>query len=766
LRHYITSLALIVGLSAVAEELDFNRDVKPVLSNYCWACHGPDEQNREAKLRLDKHDGLLKDRDGVTPMVPGKPDKSELFARMISDDPDEVMPPPKSKQRPSKAEIEIIRQWIADGGKWEEHWAFVTPKRPKPPETKTKDWATSPIDHFVLRRVERAKLEPGKLADKRTLIRRVSLHLTGLPPTPTEVQAFLDDKSPDAYAKVVDRLLASERYGEHMAVTWLENSRYADTDGYQNDRYRYHWAWRDWVIKAYNANMPFDVFVTKQLAGDMLPDATRTDQIATGFGRNHRINSEAGSIAAEWHAEYVADRVETLGTLFLGLTMTCSRCHDHKYDPVSQKEFYQLAAYFNNVPEHGVGPNNGNTPPFIPVPKSWPNPSDAENTFVVPEPVKLRPNQGFPGFERPQPGKEGTVMVMHEMKEPRPTYVLQRGLYDQPDKSEVLKPGVPQSVDKVGGDFPPNRIGLAQWLLDPSHPLTARVTVNRIWQHFFGIGIVKTSENFGVQGEPPSHRQLLDWLAREFVDGGWDLKALQKTIVMSTTYRQASVASKKAIAKDPDNRLLSRGPRYRMSSFMLRDQALSTSGLLVNKMYGKPVKPYMPPKIWKSISNNAYKQDKGEKLYRRSLYTYWRRTIPPPTMMTFNSANREFCSVREERTNTPLQALTMMNNVTFVESARLIAERMLRDGGTSATDQLEFLYEHLLCRPPTKLELQRLAADYAAYAADFKGRPEATKELLKVGERKHDATLDPVQLAAATLVASTVLNLDETMTLE
>jgi hypothetical protein len=344
--------------------------------------------------------------------------------------------------------------------------------------------------------------------------------------------------------------------------------------------------------------------------------------------------------------------------------------------------------------------------------------------------------------------------------------VLQRGLYDQPDKSEVLKPGVPQSVDKAGGDFEPNRIGLAKWLLDPSHPLTARVTVNRIWQHFFGIGLVKTSENFGVQGEPPSHRQLLDWLAREFVDGGWDLKALQKTIVMSATYRQSSVANKQAIAKDPDNRLLSRGPRYRMSSFMLRDQALSTSGLLVNKMYGEPVKPYMPPKIWKSISNNAYKQDKGAKLYRRSLYTYWRRTIPPPTMMTFNSANREFCSVREERTNTPLQALTMMNNITFVESSRLIAERMLKQGGKTASEQVGFLYEHLLCRPPSRLELQRLAADYEAYAADFKDRPEATKELLKVGERKHDATLDPVQLAAATMVASTVLNLDETMTLE
>jgi hypothetical protein len=549
-----------------------------------------------------------------------------------------------------------------------------------------------------------------------------------------------------------------------MARPWLDAARYADTDGYQNDRTRYMWPWRDWVIMALNENMPFDQFTIEQLAGDMLPNATLFQQIATGFGRNHRINSEGGSIPEEWAVEYVVDRVDTLGTVWLGLTVSCARCHDHKYDPLTQRDYYRLFAFFNNVPEWGLGPNNGNSPPFIAFPKSWPHLSDVENRMIPPAPYELVTTQT--SVVRPKPGGPETVMVMHELSESRETYLLKRGQYNQPDKSEVLQPGVPASLSGAERPALVNRLDLAKWLVDPSNPLTARVIVNRYWQMFFGTGLVGTSENFGVQGESPSHPALLDWLATEFIRRAWDVKAMHRLIVTSATYQQSSAAHDRLLSRDPENRLLARGPRVRLSAHEIRDQALAVGGLLSDKIGGESVKPYMPPDIWSSISNNKYKQDRGESLYRRSLYTYWRRTIPPPTMMTFNAAEREVCLVRKGHTNSPLQALTLMNNITFVEASRLMAERILRDGGGTLDEQIKYGFRLGTARHPSSSELNLLRDVYREFLRKYEIDRGAADKLLTVGEFPRAEGVGSVQLAAMTMLASTIMNLDEAVTKE
>jgi len=754
MKHWpYIGMFLLAGFSCLAAvPLDYGRDIRPILSDACYNCHGPDGKARKAKLRLDDRAAALK--SGVIA-------EGEMLKRLTSTDPDVQMPPPDSNRNLGAADRAKLAQWLKAGAAWpkdDRHWAFVPPKRPTLPKVKDAAWGRNGIDAFVQARLEREALKPSPAADKATLLRRVTFDLTGLPPTIAELDAFLKDTSSQAYEKAVDRLLASPRYGEHMALDWLEASRYADTDGYQNDRLRYMWVWRDWLIKALNDNMPFDRFVTEQMAGDLLPDRNFFTQVATGFNRNHRINSEGGSIPDEWIVEYVADRVETMGTMFLGLTLTCARCHDHKYDPVGQKDFYRLFACFNNIAEAGLGPNNGNSPPFVKVPKSWPKLSDDEAKFVVPAPVKIKVVQT--SVPRPQSGKPDTVMVLHELTKPRDTYLLNRGLYDQPDKSEKLQPATPPVLGAWNAKWPRNRLGLAQWLMDPSHPLTARVTVNRMWQHYFGLGLVKTSENFGVQGEYPSHPALLDWLATEFIRHEWDVKAMHKLIVTSATYRQASMVRDE---RDPENRLLARGPRKRLSPYGIRDAALFTSGLMNGQIGGPSVKPYMPPGIWRSISNASYKQDKGDKLYRRGMYTYWRRTVPPPTMMAFNAAAREICTVRTDLTTTPLQALTLMNNKTFVEAARFLAERMLRQKG-SPGDRVSWAFRSVVSRPPTDSELKRLLDDLAFYEKDFQEHSAEAAKLLKVGEKPANAKLPPAQLAAYALVANTILNLDEAIT--
>ena len=755
IRQLPLLLLILIAASPQANSVSFNRDVRPILSNKCFACHGPDEKARKAKLRLDDRASALK------VIEPGSPEKSELIARVTSRDPDERMPPHESHKEMLPEEIEVLREWITAGAEYESHWAFIPPRRREIPA------GVGAIDHFVSARLEREGLELSPRAGLATLIRRVTLDLTGLPPTPEEVASFVDDEKPDAYEKLVDRLIASPRYGEHMAASWLEASRYADTDGYQNDRYRYQWAWRDWLVRALNENLPYDQFITHQIAGDLLPGATLHQQIATGFCRNHRINSEAGSIPEEWQVEYVADRVDTLGTVFLGLTVSCARCHDHKFDPISQRDYYRLFAYFNNVPEFGTGPNNGNSPPFIKVPEGYPEITPEVDRLIVPAPKEWqKKGQYNGGVRRPVPGDDKTVMVMQEMKEPRETYLLRRGLYNDPERSEKLTPGIPESLADASttAGLAGNRLGLAEWLVAPENPLTARVAVNRYWQHFFGRGIVATSENFGAQGEVPSHPELLDHLAVEFIEGGWDVKAIHKRIVMSATYQQTSGTSAALRDRDPENRLLGRAPRLRLPAFSIRDQALAASGLLVEKLYGPPAKPYMPPKIWSAISNNRYKRDQGDNLYRRSLYTYWRRTIPPPTMMNFNAGDREVCTMRQSRTNTPLQALTLMNNVAFVEASRLLAERMLREGGEEVADQIGLGVSLLLGRTASPAELQRLAADLASYREEFDATSAAG--LLAIGDKPRDGSLDPIEVAALTMVASTILNLDETLTRE
>ena len=755
LRLLLLSVSLLSYGSLLAEDLSFTQDIRPLLSDACFHCHGPDGQAREAKLRLDDRSAAFK---------AGVLTNGEMIERLLSDDPDERMPPPSSKRILRTEDRAKLVQWLKAGADWPEddrHWAFVPPEKPLAPQVKNKKWAKGKIDRFILARLEKEGLQPSPEADKHTLLRRVTFDLTGLPPSPEEIGAFVADESENAYEKVVDRLLASPHYGEQVASYWLDAARYADTDGYQNDRIRYMWVWRDWVIRALNDNMPFDRFILEQMAGDLLPDRNFMTQVASGYNRNHRINSEGGSIPDEWIVEYVADRVETLGTTFLGLTMNCARCHDHKYDAVSQKDFYSLFAFFNGIDEAGLGPNNGNSPPFVPVPKSWPDLKPGENKFVMPEKMKIKVVQT--SVPRPQPGGANTVMVMHELPKPRPTYLLERGQYERPDKSQPLQPAVPEIIGGWKKQWPKNRIGLANWLTDPEHPLTARVTVNRLWQRLFGLGLVKTSENFGVQGEHPSHPELLDWLAKEFIGGGWDLKATYKMLVTSAAYRQSSVSRSDS---DPDNRLLSRGPRRRLPAYAIRDSALVSAGLLVPEIGGPSVRPYMPPRIWRSISNNTYKQDKGDKLYRRSLYTYWRRTIPPPTMLTFNAAEREVCIVRKDQTITPLQALTLMNNVTFVESARHLAERILKQSDlANEEERITYAFKAILSRPPSSRELALLQEDFLHHEEIFSKNPQAVGQLLKVGEKPNDPKLPSPTLAAYAMVASTIFNLDEAISL-
>lgn len=751
-----------VPLRAEQGDSDFSREIRPILSETCFQCHGPDSATRQAELRLDLASSAL------TVIQPADVEASELVSRIRSTDPDQRMPPPDAKKQLSESQRVALEQWIRQGARFQDHWSFIPAQPAEPPLSESDDGSINAIDRFVRDRLRLEGLQPAPRASRQTLIRRITLDLTGLPPTPHEVDEFLADDSSDAVETLIDRLMHSPRYGEQMAVPWLEASRYADTDGYQNDRYRYQHVWRDWVIQAFNDNMPYDQFVIEQIAGDMLPDATLRQQIASGFGRNHRINSEDGSIPEEWRTENVIDRVDTFGTMFLGLTIGCSRCHDHKYDPISQKEYYQLFAYFNNIAEWGVGPNNGNSPPFIEVPKSWPNLAPDENRMIVPDPVELRSarQEAGNGLRRPQAGAESTVMVMHELDEPREAFVLIRGQYNAADKQQPVFPAVPVSLSSASMSVPRNRLELAQWLFRPDHPLTARVAVNRIWQQFFGIGLVETSENFGSQGSQPSHPALLDFLALELMHHQWDLRAIQKLILLSATYQQASAITDELAERDPKNRLLARGPRFRLPAFTLRDQALAMGGMLVETMGGPSAKPYMPPKIWESISNNKYQQDKGANLFRRSLYTYWRRTIPPPTMMNFNAAAREVCIVRTESTNTPLQALTLMNNVVFVESARFMAERMLRSADPDVTAGITFGFRLATGRHPSPSERSVLRHAHDQFLQQYLGDEQAAVKLLTVGETPRDKSLPLVQHAAMTMTASLILNLDETITHE
>lgn len=1015
------------------KKVDYQRDVRPILSDKCFRCHGPDAAERQGGFRLDDpHSALGLADSGRRPIVPGDAESSELVRRIYAASPSERMPPPESGKALSDQEREVLRRWIVEGARMEQHWSFVPPKRPPLPTVRNTAWPRNAIDLFVLARLEAEGLSPSPEADRSTLIRRVTLDLTGLPPTPEEVDAFVTDPRPDAYELLVDRLLQSVHYGERMALDWLDASRYADTHGYHIDSGRDMWPWRQWVIEAFNRNMPFDQFIIEQLAGDLLPNATRDQLVASGFNRNHMINFEGGAIPEEYHTAYVVDRVNTTGAVFLGLTIGCAQCHEHKYDPISQREYYQLYAFFNNVPENGLDGRNGNAPPFIPVPTpeqeqrltqlrakeqqlrdrlegDWPevdaeqlaweaqmaaagpdiqwqvvppqevqseggatherladgsvlfsgnNPdqdvhrftlvtelpviralriealsdksfvqggagrSDNANfvlTHIAIEAVSLAdpgqrqlvklvnafadyeqkdfqvakaidndpasgwavdgharpesrwavvvPEQPF-GFQggtrlvvelryqspyarhvigRPRFSVSGdvraglqlpqeiqailarpagerddgqrrqlrsyyrqyvsaaaasvrkqleettkertafeatvpTTMVMQEMPQPRETFLLVRGQYDQ--KGERVEPGVPSSLPPLPADAPRNRLGLAQWLVSPDQPLTARVTVNRYWQMFFGTGLVKTSEDFGSQGERPSHPELLDWLAVEFRQptpaplgsGGrtpWDVKALIRMIVTSSSYRQSSAAGTESYLRDPDNRLISRGPRFRLQAEFIRDQALALSGLLDRRIGGRSVSPYQPPGLWEELAYRedgknwtaqTYVQSHGPDLYRRSMYIFWKRTSPPPTMTTFDAPDRETCTLRRARTNTPLQALVVMNDPTFVEASRKLAERVLRCGGSTFEARISYLWKLAVARQPTERERRVLEELLKRMLARYQQNPDAASALLSVGESPADTAWDKTELAAWTMVCNAVLNLDQVLT--
>lgn len=988
---------LILATLAPSAAVEYNRDVRPILSDRCFACHGPDSGNRKAGLRLDQETSAKAELRKKYPIKAGDPELSEVYRRIVSDSTALRMPPAYAgHDRLSAKEIDVIRQWIEQGAPYQKHWSFIPPQRPEAPVVRDKAWVRNPIDAFVLARLEKEGLTPSREADKATLLRRVSLDLTGLPPAPAEAEAFLKDTSPEAYTAAVDRLLASPRYAERMAIRWLEAARYSDTNGYQSDGVRDMWRWRDWVIEAFDRNMPFDRFTVEQLAGDLLPNPTLSQRIATGFHRNHRTSAEGGIIDEEFRVDYVADRVETTSTVWMGLTFGCVRCHDHKYDPLPQKDYYRLFAFFNNVPEKGFVYNFGNEPPYIKAPtaeqqvrlseydarlkvaadrwesmagklasaqKKWEaregtvdwaperglqfahklanrtfdgkrnidvgadvakfnhrdpltlaarvKPQSAKGAILTraedywegtgyglyvvdgklrfhfifrwtdlgmrvetKQPLKLGEWQhvavtydgsmlakgthlyidgkevemnvlfdqhlwpiehkaplrigagaglGFEGevdevriYNRALPPREvavlgadksdaqaqadklrlaflerhlpadlkaardamekaqaerdryyatiPTVMVMEDGA-PRETFVLKRGAYDAP--GEKVTAATPQSLPGWKAEWPANRLGLANWLVSRGHPLTARVTVNRFWQMLFGTGIVKTVDDFGAQGEWPMHAELLDWMAVEFVDSGWDVKKLLKTIVTSATYRQESKVAPEGLQRDPENRLLARGPRLRLSHEMIRDQALAASGLLVEGVGGPSVKPYQPPGLWNELAGGKeYEADTGPGLYRRGLYTYWRRTIAPPSMINFDSPTRETCFVREGRTNTPLQALNLMNDVTYLEAARKLAERMMHEGGSTDAERLRHGFRTLLVREPAARETAVLGKALAGFRKSFAADKAAAEKLLTQGASPRDAAADPVELAAYASVASLLLNLDEAITKE
>jgi len=1041
-----------VALAAASSGVDFDREVRPILSDNCFACHGPDEKHRMAGLRLDIKEGIFADRGGHPVIVPGNAAGSRLYQRISAADKQHRMPPPYSERSLTQAQIDLIRKWIDQGAKWEMHWAYVPPKRPDLPAVHNTAWPRNPIDNFILARLEREGLHPSPEADRATLLRRVTLDLTGLPPTPAELDAFLADHSTDAYEKVVDRLLHSPHYGERMAMQWLDLARYADTHGYHIDSHREMWHWRDWVINAFNRNMPFDEFTIEQLAGDLLPNATLEQKIATGFNRNHMINFEGGAIPEEYQVEYVVDRVEATSNTWMGMTLGCARCHDHKYDPIKQRDFYRFFAFFNTIPEKGLDGRKGNAAPVVQIPSpeqaaelaavkktlaetakvldydkvtalfeewqktkldkmpapshaallahyemdgnfsdrsgryqdgrvlsgapgfdngpvgkcasfegqaqvtfgntanfdrgdafslalwvesnskddnpilqkidgpstrrglelafeestvlprlrrgarvrlrlthQWPSDAievrtrqpliegefahlaitydgsgkaagvrmfvdgkpveieivhdsltgpirtaatldignkrlgnafkgrvddlriygrvlpaseitqlaidqPARATLFVPEEQRPKPQekklrQYFLTYDAPAPIRTAflerkhalerkedldwtvpTSMVMQEALAPRDTFILARG--DYRNHGQKVTPGVPGMLPQLGPDEPANRLGLAKWLVSPANPLTARVAVNRYWQMYFGHGIVKTSEDFGSQSEAPVHPELLDWLATEFVRTGWDIRAMQRLIVTSAAYRQDSRVTPELLEKDPENRLLARGPRFRLPAEVVRDNALSVSGLLDTRVGGASVFPYQPKGLWEEMafgdvySAQTYVQSHGPDLYRRSMYTFWKRTVPPASLNTFDAPDREKCTARRTLTNTPLQALVLLNDPTYVEAARALAGLILTEGGKNPADRIRFGFRLATARTPEAKEvtvLENLARDQLA---QYRRNQAAARKLLAVGESRSNPKLDTSELAAWTTVASVILNLDETITKE
>jgi len=845
--------------------IDFSRQIRPILSSKCFRCHGPDEDQREGDLRLDVAEVAY-----GRVIVPGDANASKLIHRITSRDPDKQMPPPDSKLALTPAEISLLEQWVSQGAEYSLHWAFAKPQQPAAPTPKNQLWSRNEIDKFLLKRLEDEALDPSPEADKVTLIRRLSFDLTGLPPTIEEVDRFLVDERPRAYESLVDRLLASQHYGERMAQDWLDLARYGDTNGYENDSDRQMWLYRDWIINALNTNLPFDQFTIEQIAGDLLPHANDSQRIASGFNRNTTYNEEGGADPEEFAVVYAVERASTTATVFLGLTMGCAQCHDHKYDPISQKEFYQFYAFFNSVDgEKGATGHDIPLPPLISLATKEqtveldrtrrelaelatriaeavarvevaPAAAGADQTRAdavagkqaekekkdaqtvkyfaaqaaweehemqqqekskLPADVLMlvkleadkrsseqrqqlrdyfvehaysQAKQIFEPLHQQQANLKkqaeaidkavATTMVMKKMEQRRPAHLLIRGDFQQ--KGEQVEPDVPAIFPPLPAQRARDRLALAEWLVDEDNPLLARVAVNRLWKQFFGSGLVKTMEDFGVRGEYPSHPKLLDWLATEFVRSRWNVKALQKKIVMSTTYRQASRYRPDAARIDPYNRLLARQNRFRFTAEGIRDTALAVAGLLNEDIGGPSVYPYQPADYYSDKGRWKWPQSKGQDLYRRGLYTYWRRTTTYPTFGIFDAPSRETCTVERPRTNTPLQALVTLNDPTFVEAARVFAERIMRQGGTSTDDRLKFAFRATLARSPDERDCEILRGVYADRLANYTVATQAASALVQQGEHPTPADLDPIQLAAWTNIANVLLNLDETITRE
>jgi hypothetical protein len=829
--------------SAAEPEVSFNRDIRPILADICLNCHGPDAKSRKADLRLDSREGATLAHEGIRAIVPGSPAESDAIARIFSDDKDEVMPPPKYPRQLNPREKELLKRWVAQGANYEPHWAYLAPHKAALPSFPDAAHLENPIDRFVQARLVAEKLAPSPEAAKGALLRRVTLDLTGTPPSPGELEDFENDARPDAYESRVDLLLASPRFGERMALDWLDAARYADTNGFQGDALRMQWPWRDWVVRAFNANMPFDRFTIEQLAGDLLPEPTQDQLIATGFNRNHMLNAEGGTVPEENRTKNVFDRVETTSTVWLGLTLQCAQCHDHKFDPLKQRDYYAMFAMFNQLSEPGgVDKRFGRKSysdeydklysvesPFISVGtpeqmeqlatataarkqaddalyarageyrpefERWVLEMRADpellekrvtedglrrnvnnlplenlrdgrtrqllNLFLRAEPRwAALPEEYSAALDRENDVQYGIplVMVMRDDKA-RETHLLDRGNYETP--KEKVEPNVPAALPPLPAGVKPDRLALARWLVAPENPLTARVTVNRFWQQFFGRGIVKTPGDFGVQSPLPSHPELLDWLAVDFRENGWDVKRLVRLIVTSLTYRQSAASTPELNARDPDNTLLARGPRFRLDSRVLRDQALALSGLLVEKSGGPAVMPYQPAGVWEEMSfgKNRYFQAHGEDLHRRSLYTFWRRSVAPTGF--FDVPARQVCAVKPLRTNTPLQALTTLNDTTYVEAARVWAEHLATLPDDAA--RLRTVFKAATARELQPNEQSALQHTLDQARAHFSTRAAEATKLIGVGEAAHAGVLPPAEHAAWTTLCLLVLNLDETLT--
>jgi len=777
----IGGYAIVVALPSAPNAADYNSDVLPILKAHCYQCHSGDQ--KMGALSVDSLAGMLRGGAGGPAVIVGKSAASPLIRRILGQDGKPRMPMGFGPL--AERDVTVLRNWIDQGAKTsagtavKKHWAYQKPSRPAIPKVKLAGWVTNPIDAFVLSGIERQGLKPSPPADRVTLIRRVTLDLIGLPPTPDEVDAFVADRSPNAYQKVVDRLFANPHFGEKMALPWLDAARYADSNGFQQDGDTYQYVWRDWVVSALNANMPFDQFTVQQLAGDLLPTATedtasgRAQLIASAFNRNHMLNGEGGAIPEEQRNVNLYDRVDTTSTTWLGLTMACARCHDHKYDPLTQRDYYSLLAYFNNVPETGVPEGGGQyriAPPWIYAGSD----SQLREMEALKADLAEAKKLGLPLDKLKEREKKLSdfqdtiprVMVMSD-RQPRESHIYSRGNYTSP--LDKVSPTTPAALPPMPAGYPPNRLGLARWIISADNPLTARVQVNRFWQTFFGKGLVRTPENFGVQSEPPTQPQLLDWLAVDFRENDWDVKRLLRMIVMSSAYRQSSKVSPEMEKRDPENRLLARGARFRLPAMLLRDEALAASGLLNPAMGGKPVYPYEPKGIWDGLQiteerDFTYPQSKGADLYRRSIYSFWRRTVAPGNM--FDAPTRQFCAVRLYQTSTPLHALTTLNDVTWVEAGRVLADKVMTSVGKGEEANLAEAFRRVCARRPDPSELQILVRALKRAQTAFAKKPKDAESYLSQGESPRDQKLDLTTEAAYATVCSAILNLDEALTRE